>query len=163
VIKAGVRHAGRRIIDNSIVIFLHSSRYDRLYQAVNLMLTASSMDWRCHLFLFFGALASFMEGSWDEVNILENEDGERIDQKNACTPAWMNGLQENLELANFPSLYSLVDKSRDQKIRARIYACSTSVRLLNLAPGEVKIRVDEIVGLSTMLQIAADAKHVIYI
>ncbi len=158
---------GKRSMDNSLVIFLHSSRYDRLYQAVNLLLTASSMGWRCHLYLFFDALASFMAGKWDEVNLFNAAGGGQNDLKNSTItsfqPPWTEELQTSLESANFPSLYRLLEKSQNQELPVQIYACSTSVRLLNLDTREVKTRVGDIVGLSTMLQIAAGTKHVIYI
>ena len=151
-------------MDKSLVIFLHSSRYDRLYQAVNLLLTASSMGWRCHLFLFFGALASFMEGTWDDVNVVDIAGEERSNREvPSAHPQWIDGLRKSLELANFPSLYQLIEKARKQEIPATVYACSTSVRLLNLNTHEVKTRVGDIVGFPTMLQIAAEAKDTIYI
>jgi peroxiredoxin family protein len=151
-------------MDKSLVIFLHSSRYDRLYQAVNLLLTASSMDWKCHLFLFFDALASFMEGTWDDVNVADMTREEiSVGEVPSLPPPWIDGLHKNLELANFPSLYQLIEKARKQEIPAAVYACSTSVRLLNLDSHEVKAHVGDIVGLPTMLQIAAEAKHTIYI
>jgi peroxiredoxin family protein len=154
-------------MDNSLAIFLHSSRYDRLYQAVNLLLTASSMRWKCHLFLFFDALGSFMAGKWDEVNLPGangEESGERRDSTHAAALyPWRRELQINLETANFPSLYNLLEQARSQEIPAHVYACSTSIRLLNLDTREVKTRVDEIIGLTSMLRIAAGAMHAIYI
>jgi peroxiredoxin family protein len=158
---------GKRLMDHSLVIFLHSSRYDRLYQAVNLLLTASSMQWKCHLFLFFDALGSFMEGKWDEINLLDSGGGEGEEASDAVRAAiaspWHRELQLNLESANFPSLYSLLENARSQEIPAKVVACSTSVRLLNLDTREVKTRVDEIIGLTTMLRIASEAQHAIYI
>ncbi|NIM20604.1 MAG: hypothetical protein GTO51_10310 [Candidatus Latescibacteria bacterium] len=150
-----------------LVVFLHGSRYDRLYQAVNLIVTAAAMGWKCHLFLFFGALASFMSGSWDDVNVSAAGEGDRPDVKrsgpSAEDPCGAEELQRGFERANIPSLYGLLEKARRESGGVTVCACSTSVRLLNLDPASVKARVDEIVGLSTMLQIASEAEHAIYI
>jgi peroxiredoxin family protein len=152
---------------SSLAIFLHDSRYDRLYQAVNLLLTASSMGWSSHLFLFFDALAAFMADEWDEVNITEPASGS---VSNLDQPApgrkdsdWRPRLQRNIELANFLSLYELLTKAKGESGDLTICACSTSVRLLELDPKAVKKRVDEIVGLPSMLQISARASQVLYI
>ena len=155
-----------RRMSNSLAVFLHDSRYDRIYQAVNLVLTASSMGWSCHLFLFFGALGAYMADEWDEVNIYRPEQGALFspgDPADRSAPDWLGQLQRNIELANFPSLYELLKRAKEESGRLSICACSTSVRLLGLDTNAVKKRVDEIVGLPTMLQISAQADQVIYI
>jgi len=154
-------------MNNSLAIFLHDSRYDRLYQAVNLVMTASSMGWSCHLFLFFDALAAFMSDEWDEVNIYEpgEETSSSPDHPATSrnTPGWLPRLQRNIELANFPSLYELLERAKDESGDLTVSACSTSVRLLDLDPKNVNKRVDEIIGLPTMLQISAQVSQVLYI
>jgi peroxiredoxin family protein len=152
---------------SSLAIFLHDSRYDRLYQAVNLVLTASSMGWSCHLFLFFDALAAFMADEWDEVNISGPAAGpvsstDRPDTDRTGSD-WRPRLERNIELANFPSLYELLVRAKGESGELTICACSTSVRLLKLDPKAVKKRVDEIVGLPSMLQISAGVSQVLYI
>jgi peroxiredoxin family protein len=149
----------------SLVIFLHNSRYDRLYQAVNILLTASSMGWRCHLFLFLEALASYMDGTWDQVDITSDDggrsrSGESLEEKRiAC----LQRLQKSFELSGHPSLYEMLDSARKEDGGLTVCACSASVRLLSLDPSRVKEKVDEIIGLSTMLRIAAEAGHTLYI
>ena len=135
-----------------LVIFLHSAGYDRLYQATNLLVTASSMGTRCYLFLFYQALASYMAGTWDEVNIDENGAGSA-----AAT------LRKSFELADSPSLYDLLARAKEETGGLTICACSASTRFLGLEPIDVKKKVDEIVGLSTMLQIASESNQVLYI
>ena len=140
----------------SLVVFLHSHRYDRLYQSMGLLLTASSMGWPCHLFLFYGALASYMAETWDEVNVVRPEDD--------VPPApWQDELQKNFETGNFLSLYEMLEKARAENGGVRVCACSASCKTLDLDLTSVRERVDEIVGLPTMLKIAEDARHVMYI
>ena len=75
---------------------------------------------------------------------------------------WRKKLSRSMETANFPSLYHLLAKARND-YGVKVCACSFSFRLLKLDAGEATNRVDEIIGLSTMLQIASQTKHVMYI
>lgn len=136
----------------SLVVFLHSHRYDRLYQAVSLLLSASSMGWSCHLFLFYGALGSYMAGTWDEVNITSADD-----------TAPDHTLQRGFEEGNLPSLYGMLEKARGESSRLRVCACSASCKVLGVDIAAVREKVDEVVGLPTMLQIAENARHVLYV
>ncbi len=141
----------------TLVVFLHSHRYDRLLQAMSLLLTASSMGWPCHLFLFYGALASCMEGTWDEVNVASG----RADAE--PRPVWAEKLQAHFEQTGGISLYEMLKKARAESGGVRVCACSASCKSLALDPTRVREMVDEIVGLPTMLRIAEDARHVMYV
>jgi peroxiredoxin family protein len=152
-------------MDEGLVIFLHDSRYGRLYQAVNLLATASSMGRHCHLFLFWEALAGFLDGSWDtmEASAEEPPGSSSDDSYEGKRLANLQRVQHGFELANIPSLYELLDAAVRDKGGVSVYACSASVRLLALDPAEVRKKVDEIIGLPTMLRIVSQAKHVLYI
>lgn len=139
----------------SLVVFLHSERYDRLYQAMGLLLTASSMGWPCHLFLFYGALGSYMAETWDDVNI---RDGDR-----AGAHPWTETLHKNFEVGNYPSLYDMLEKARAEAGGVRVCACSGSCKTMGLEMESVRGKVDEIVGLPTMLRLAENARHVLYV
>lgn len=142
----------------SLVVFLHSHRYDRLFQAMGLLLTASSMGWPCHLFVFYGALASYVSGTWDEVNITAASQ-----PADSPLAAWQVDLQNSFETGNYPSLYEMLEKARAENGGVRVCACSASCKTLGLRSAAVRNKVDEIVGLPTMLGIAEEAKHVMYI
>lgn len=142
----------------SLVIFLHSDTYDRLYQAVSLTLAASSMGWSCHLFLFYQALASYLENTWDQSNLAGGVRGEAV-----TTSPWAGKIEEGFESANLPSLYDMLGKARGEAGELRTYACSSSVRILGLDIEDVRRKVDDIVGLPTMLRITETATHTWYI
>jgi peroxiredoxin family protein len=145
----------------TLVIFLHSHRYDRLLQAMSLLLTASSMGWPCHLFLFYGALASYMGGGWDEVNLASGQtDGvHNLEPR----PVWADKLQAHFEQGDNLSLYEMLKKARAESGGVGVCACSASCKSLGLDPTSVREMVDEIVGLPTMVRIAEEAKHVMYV
>lgn len=146
--------AGRKEAEEGLVVFLHSSRYDKVYQAVSIILTASSMGRPCRLFLFLEALGSFVAGTWDEVG--EREEG-------TASGGWEEKVRKGFEESNYPSLYDMLSSARQEAGGVEIYACSNSVKVLGLDPAEVRRKVDEVIGLPTMLQLAGSAKHVLYI
>lgn len=136
-----------------LVIFLHSCSYDRLFQAVNLLVTASSMGSRCHLFLFYGALATYVDGSWDDIGL----------ELPAGSLPWAKTLQRNFELADTPSLYDLIDMAKKEKGGLTVCACSTSMNMLGLDPARVTACVDQVMGHAAMLEIAGRTDQVLYI
>jgi peroxiredoxin family protein len=139
---------------SGLAIFLHSHSYDRVYQAVSLALSASSLGRPVHLFLFYQALATYIDGTWDDIRI---EDGPR-------GPAGLDTrIEEGFESANLPSLYKMLAKAREEEGGTRVYACSSSVRVVGADPAAVRERVDEIVGLTSMLKIAESGNQVLYI
>jgi peroxiredoxin family protein len=140
-------------MSSPLVIFLHSSSYDRLFQAVNLLVTASSMGRPSHLFLFYGALATYVDGSWDDISL----------QLPGDSLPWAKTLARSFELADTPSLYELIDIAKKEPGGLTVYACSASVNMLRLEPDEVGTKVDQIMGHATMLEIASRTDQVLYI
>jgi peroxiredoxin family protein len=136
-----------------LVIFLHGSTYDRLFQAANLLVTASSMGRPCYLFLFYGALATYVDGSWDDVT--PNKADESIH--------WAGTLARSFELADTPSLYELLEMAKRESGGLTVCACSTSINMLGLDPSVVGEKVDQVVGHAAMLDIAAQSNQVLYI
>ena len=134
----------------NFTIFLHSCAYDRIYQAVNMLLAASSSGRRCHLFLFYQALAAYVADAWDRT-------GTSGDSR------WDEAIAKAFELANAPSLYKILDMARNETGGVLVYACSASVRFLGLDPAGVKKKVDEIIGLSTMLDLSSRGGPVLYV
>lgn len=145
----------------SLVIFLHSNSYDRVYQAASLLLSASSMGWPCHLFLFYQALADFMGGSW-ESNLAERA-ARKAEQRGAAEAEASSDLERAFTAAALPSVSDVLDQARNGPGGLHLYACSASMRILGFDPSEVRRKVDEIVGLPTMLQIAESCRFAWYI
>jgi peroxiredoxin family protein len=144
-----------------LVIFLHSDSYDRVYQAVNMILTAASADRKCYLFLFYHALGAYLSGDWDDLRVAPW--GSRRADGRGEAPPWARVLERSFEAANVPSLYELLTRAKQYDGEVMVYACSNSVQYLKLEPAEVKERVDEIVGLTTMLEISSGSCQVLYI
>jgi len=135
-----------------LAVFLHSSRYDHVSQAANLVLTAAGMGRPCYLFLFYEALATFLDGAWDDTGSIGGGD------ENA--PTWARELQRGVDLSDIPSPYEVLRMAASQPGGLKVCACSTSTKLLGREPVDVRKKVDEIIGMATMLEIAADGEMI---
>lgn len=117
------------------------------------------MGRKCYLFLFFHALASHVTGGWDEIVVREFTESETAPEG---WGRWVEALERNLEAANTPSLYHILERAKQGSGGVRVCACSASVQFLGLEPAVVRQRVGDIVGLSTMLDVARDCQ-ILYI
>lgn len=132
-----------------LAVFLHSGRYDRVFQALNLLLTAASAGRPCHLFLFYGALAGFVDGSWDHPDTIA-EPGADVGSDAV--------LRRAFEVSDMPVPTEILEMIRREPGGLTVCACSTSLRLLGLETAEVSRRVDHVAGLAAMLEMAEGAQ-----
>jgi peroxiredoxin family protein len=132
------------------VIFAHSGTYDRLYQMGTIAATAAAMGNDVILILFFKALEKFVKGDMEQPDLSEDfkEDGafvfERIKKANP------NSIEEMLQMVR-------------ELGKLKIYACTANVSFMGLAEEEVLKKVDEVLGLPTILKLTSDARTKIYL
>lgn len=132
------------------IIFAHSGTYDKLYQIVTLAITAASMGRDTYIFLFFWALKRFVNEDFD-LTKLSNEFGKEGEQ-----------LSRRIREINPISLKEILDDVRTMG-NLKIYACTTAVKLMELEESVVKSKVDDIVGLTTLLELADGAETQLFI
>lgn len=132
------------------VIFAHSGTYDKLYQIITLAITAASMGRETYIFLFFWALKRFVNEEFD-VRKLSGEFGEEGER-----------LSKRMQEINPISLIELLNEVRRMG-NLKIYACTAAVKLMELEEAKVKSRVDDILGLTTLFEIADGAETQLFI
>lgn len=136
--------------EKKFILFLHSGTYEKLYQAVMLATTAASMGSKVYVFLFFWALKKFVTDKIDVIEFpagIQDEDRRLLE---AVPQGQPNMLKELLsEVSNMGNL--------------EIYACSGAVKLMELDEELVKSKVDDIIGLPTMLRMAEGAETQLFI
>lgn len=132
------------------VIFGHSGSYDKLYQIITLAITAASMGRETYIFLFFWALKRFVNEEFDVTRLAAEfgEEGERLSKR----------MQE----LNQVSLKEILQDVRMMG-NLKIYACTAAVKIMELEDSVVKSRVDDILGLTTILEIADGAETQLFI
>lgn len=132
------------------VIFAHSGTYDKLYQIITLAITSASMGRETYIFLFFWALKKFVNEDFD-VTKLSDEFGEEG-----------NRLSKRIQEMNPVSLKEILSDVRAMG-NLKIYACTTAVKLMELDESLVKSKVDDIVGLTTLFEMADGAETQLFI
>ena len=132
------------------VIFAHSGTYDKLYQIITLAITAASMGRETYVFLFFWALKRFVNDEFD-VARLSAEFGEEGGR-----------LSKRMQEINPVSLKEILNEVRGMG-NLKVYACTAAVKLMELEEAKVKSRVDDILGLTTLLEIADGAETQLFI
>ena len=132
------------------IIFAHSGTYDKLYQTITLAITAASMGKETYIFLFFWALKRFVNEEFDVIK-LSTEFGE-------------DGLQlsKRMQELNPISLKEILGEVRKMG-NLKIYACTAAVKLMGLEEKTVKVKVDDILGLTSILDIASGADTQLFI
>jgi peroxiredoxin family protein len=132
------------------IIFAHSGTYDKLYQTITMAITAASMGKETYIFLFFWALKKFVNEEFD-VTKLSTEFGEEGSQ-----------LSKRMRELNSISLKEILGEVRKMG-NLKIYACTAAVKLMGLEEKTVKSKVDDIIGLTTILDIASGADTQLFI
>lgn len=123
---------------------VHSGSLDKLYPVFMLASTGGAMDAEVHLFFTFWGLDAVKKGGLDKAGL----------------PGIMTvgtGMMKNkIKKVGIPSLTDLLAMCRETE-NVKIYACSTTMELMDVKKEDLIPEVDEIVGAATFLDIAMDA------
>ncbi|MCK6526664.1 DsrE/DsrF/DrsH-like family protein [Myxococcota bacterium] len=132
-----------------LCILCHGSSYDKLHTVVGMTATAASLGVEVHLFLTYGALWRVARRTLDEAEPAHDD-------------APVNEMyQKAIDKGLVPSLEDLLEQAREIG-KVRLYACTTSIKVLQLTPEELR-NVDVPMGHATFLEIAGapDARLVV--
>ncbi|MFQ5957280.1 MAG: DsrE/DsrF/DrsH-like family protein [Candidatus Brocadiales bacterium] len=133
-----------------LTIFAHSGTYDKLYQVVTIAITAASMGREVSIFLFFWALKKFVENDLKTMDF-PHEYGEEG-----------AALGERMKALNPVSLQDMLNEVKKLD-KIKIYACSANIKYMGLTDDKVKGKVDDVVGLPAILQMAEDSDVQLFI
>jgi len=123
---------------------VHSGTLDKLYPVLMLASTGGAMDAEVHLFFTFWGLDAVKKGGFDKAKL----------------PGIMSlgtgMMKSKIKSVGVPSLPEIFAMCRDTE-NVKIYACSTTMEMMDVSKDELIPEVDEIVGAATFLDIAMDA------
>lgn len=128
--------------DRPLFLLAQGATWEARFQVSSLAAAAAAAGRRVDLAFFFAALDAWVGGRWDDPE-----------------PAAIVRPERLAELAP-PPLTSFLDDGRAAG-RIRLYACSASMRLLDLDPATVQAKVDAIVGWSTFHRLMRGAEQVV--
>ena len=133
-----------------MAIIVHSGTMDKLYPVFMLASAGGAMDVEAHLFFTFWGLEALKKAG------LENA---KLPGVMRIGTGMMNG---RIKDANVPSLPKLLEMCREMGT-IKIYACSTTMKLMKVDEEELIPEVDDIVGAAVFLDIAMDADVQLFI
>jgi len=127
-----------------IAFVIHSGSLDKLYPVFMLASTGGAMDAEVHLFFTFWGMDAIKRGGLDKAKL----------------PGVMSvgtGMMKNkIKSVGIPTLSELLAMCRDTE-NVKLYACSTTMEMMDVKKEDLIPEVDEIVGAATFLDIAMDA------
>jgi peroxiredoxin family protein len=129
---------------------VHSGTLDKLYPVFMLASTGGAMDAEVHLFFTFWGLDAVKKGGLDKA---------RLPGIMSVGTGMMKG---KIKKVGVPSLPELLKMCRDTE-NVKIYACSTTMAMMDVKEEELIDEVDEIVGAATFLDLAMDASVQMFI
>lgn len=123
---------------------VHSGTLDKLYPVFMLASTGGAMDAEVHLFFTFWGLDAVKKGGLDKA---------KLPGIMSIGTGMMKG---KIKKVGVPTLKELLQMCRDTE-NVKIYACSTTMAMMDVKEEELIDEVDEIVGAATFLDLAMDA------
>ncbi len=129
---------------------VHSGTLDKLYPVFMLASTGGAMDAEVHLFFTFWGLDAVKKGGLNKA---------KLPGIMSLGTGMMKGKIKNVGV---PSLVELMKMCRDTG-NVKIYACSTTMAMMDVKKEELIDEVDEIVGAATFLDLAMDAQVQMFI
>jgi len=132
-----------------LCIYAKGDSYERLHTMVGLVSTAASMDWEAHVYMTYGVLWRYCHETMAEAEV------------QISTPEVAAAYARGVDSGRIPDLDEFFEEARELGgDRIRIYACTTSIKLLHIEPKLLQ-RFDGMLGHASFLQIAADGKLVV--
>ena len=120
-----------------LAIIFHSGSYDRIYHGLSIALAALALGRDVRLFFTYWALDYLRK---DKPSLFKL-DAEAQKQRRV--------LEKNIERGHIQKIEELIVQAKSMK--AKIYACTSSMGLLNISRNELIGEVDKSMGITTFL------------
>ena len=133
--------------EKSVTIILHSGAYDRVSYALCIAQAALASDMEVHILLTFEGMRRFTKGHLTDIG-------------DETPPSVQSDVKWGLEVGAIQPLDEQLAEAR--KSGLKIYACPNAMATMNI-PLRNLLEVDEVMGLSTFLQLANKANSNWYI
>ena len=132
------------------VIFLHGGTYDKLHQAATIGLTAAAMGKEVYVFLMFWAIKKLAMGELDRVDFSPAYEAHAEEVARIMTEKKAPKISEMFEEAKEVGSFKLI-------------ACSAGLEYMSVKYDDFASKVDDVMGLPLILNLAADAETTLFI
>ena len=133
-----------------MAIVVHSESLDKLYPVFMLASTGGAMDMEVHLFFTFWGLNALKKGGLDSS---------KLPGIMSVGTGMMKG---KIKKIGVPTLKEMLAMCRDTDM-VKLYACSTTMKIMDVPKESLIPEVDEILGAASFLDIAMDADVQLFI
>ena len=123
-------------------IIFHSNSYDRVYHGLSIVLAALAMGREAKFFFTYWALRGLKKDTYPLFKL----DKEAEDYREL--------LEKNIKKGHMLSVSELLTEAK--KMGAKVYACTSSMGLLNISRDELIDEVDKSTGITTFLSETKD-------
>jgi peroxiredoxin family protein len=133
-----------------MAIIVHSGSLDKLYPVFMLSSTGAAMDVETHLFFTFWGLNALKRGGLESAGLP------------GLMTVGTGMMKDRIKNAKVPTLTDLLAMCRKMG-NVKIYACSTTMEIMDVKKEDLIPEVDDIVGAATFLNIALDSDVQLFI
>jgi peroxiredoxin family protein len=133
-----------------MAIIVHSGTLDKLYPVLMLSSTGGAMDAEVHLFFTFWGMNALKKGGLDSAKLP------------GIMSVGTGMMKDRIKKVNVPSLPELLKMCKSTG-NVKLYACSTTMAIMDVKKEDLIPEVDDIVGAATFLDIAMDADVQLFI
>jgi peroxiredoxin family protein len=132
------------------VLFVHGGTYDRLHQAATIALTAAAMGKEVYVFLMFWAIKKLAMGELDRVDFSPAYEAHADEVARMMTEKKAPKISEMFAEAKQVGSFKLI-------------ACSAGLEYMSVKYEDLAQKVDDVLGLPLILNLAADAETTLFI
>jgi peroxiredoxin family protein len=131
-------------------IIVHSGTLDKLYPVLMLASAGGSMDMEVHMFFTFWGLNALKKGGLDSA---------KLPGVMSLGTGMMKGKIKNVGV---PTLPELLEMSVDTE-NVKLYACSTTMKMMDVKEEELIPEVEDIVGAPFFLELTSESDIQLFI
>ncbi len=124
-----------------LTIILHSGSYDRVTNALSLAIVCLSMGMEAHILLTYQGLRRFRKGHLDDADETD--------------PELLAQMQRDIASGKFHSIEYKLDAALE--LGLKVYACTTAMATCEFVKEDLVEGVDQIMGLTTFMNLVRDA------
>ncbi len=132
------------------VIFAHGGTYDKLYQAATLGITAAAMGKDVYVFLMFWAIKKVATGELDRIDF------------SPAYEAHAEEVAQTMADKKVPKITEMFEEAK-QVGSFKVIACSAGLEYMSVKAEDLKGKVDDVLGLPLILNLAAGAETTLFI
>jgi peroxiredoxin family protein len=132
------------------VLFVHGGTYDKLHQAATIALTAAAMGKEVYVFLMFWAIKKLAMGELDRVDFSPAYEAHADEVARIMTEKKVPKISEMFAEAKQVGSFKLI-------------ACSAGLEYMSVKYENLAEKVDDVLGLPLILNLAADAETTLFI